>query len=137
MSRAFYYQGGCIPSAPASNMAQQWDDATSTYTAYAPDGTVANTRPFTAAEQAQADADAAHRAVLATRTALVSMAAEQPTLTAQMSADLASVASGWDTLTAAERTAIMGRVIGAFGTVMDAIAGHLIVSRIIPPPPPS
>jgi hypothetical protein len=35
-----------------------WDDATRTYTAYAEDGTVVSTRPYTAEENAAADARA-------------------------------------------------------------------------------
>lgn len=138
MSRLVYYPGGFVANAPAQNMAELWDDATSTYTAYAEDGTVTATRPYTAEEAALATAAAGAQqltqGIESARANLIVLASEQPALTTQMHADLTSVQSGWDTLTAAERTAIMGRVIAAFGTVMDAIAGHLIVSRIIPPP---
>lgn len=138
MSRLIYYPGGFVATAAAQNIAALWDDATSTYTAYAEDGTVTESRAYTAEETALAAiataAEQAAQGIESARTNLISLASEQSALTTQMNADLASVQSGWDALTTDERTAIMGRVIAAFGTVMDAIAGHLIVSRIIPPP---
>lgn len=119
-------------------LVEQGDDATATVTTWDTAGNVSSTRPYTAAETEAAAADAAFAAttaaVEASRAGLISMAGEQSALTTQMQDDLASVQSGWDTLTAAERTAIMGRVVAAFGTVMDAIAAHLVVSKIIPPP---
>ena len=42
-----------------TQIAQEWNDATQTYTQFAKDGTVITTRPYTAAEIAQANASAA------------------------------------------------------------------------------
>ena len=44
MSAYNYYQGG-------TQLSESWDDATATYVAYEPDGTVRLSRPFTVQEQ--------------------------------------------------------------------------------------
>lgn len=134
MSRYVTFPGGIIPSAPASNLQYQWDDATSTVTEWDQTGAVVSTRPYTAAEKDAAAAEATFPALVAARSTLVQMASEQSTVANQIAADLASVQSGWDNLTAAERTAIMGRVVEGFSTVTTALLNHLAVSRVIPPP---
>ena len=134
MSRYVTFPGGIIPSAPASNLQYQWDDATSTVTEWDQTGAVVSTRPYTAAESDAAAAEATFPALVAARSTLVQMASDQSTVANQIAADLASVQSGWDNLTAAERTAIMGRVVEGFSTVMTALLNHLAVSRVIPPP---
>ena len=52
MGTVYYYPN-------TSQISQQWNDATQTVTQYAPDGTITSTRPYTAAEIAQAATSAA------------------------------------------------------------------------------
>lgn len=60
---------------------EKWDDATRTYTAYDATGAQISTRPYTAAENAQADADAAR--LLA--------AANESTIETNLASDLAAM----------------------------------------------
>lgn len=62
-----YFAGGEIPSHPSRNRSELWDVATSTYTRWNPDGSVAETRPFTAAEVAEAQLLAAGDAAVRNR----------------------------------------------------------------------
>ena len=60
MSRQTYGIGGYDPAKPHNNMLSQWDDTTRTHTDYTT--TPPTVRPYTAAENAAADADAAAEA---------------------------------------------------------------------------
>jgi len=51
----------------------------------------------------------------------------------QLEADIASVAAGWQTLSAADQTAIMGRVLNGLGEMMGAVMNHMVVTNTIPP----
>jgi hypothetical protein len=65
MSATTFYPGGYNPSAPAGNVHERWDDATSTYTAWDASGVQTTTRAFTAGENIAAD-NAATAATTAT-----------------------------------------------------------------------
>ena len=56
MSHVIYWAGGLNASAPAQNKAQQWDDATRTYTSWDASGNQTLQRPYTTDENADADA---------------------------------------------------------------------------------
>jgi hypothetical protein len=61
----------------------------------------------------------------APRATIATLLAEQPTLSSQLEADIASVAN-WDSLTSAERAAILGRILqNGLGNAMQAIVAHL------------
>jgi len=51
----------------------------------------------------------------------------------QLKADIASVAAGWQTLSAVDQTAIMGRVLNGLGELMTAVMDHMVVTNTIPP----
>lgn len=70
MSAITYYPGGYDPSAPAQNMAQQWDDGTQTYTSWSQAGDVTTTRAYTTEEAAAAAATAAIAAATANQSDL-------------------------------------------------------------------
>ena len=53
---------------------------------------------------------------------LQDFSAQQPTVAAQLEADIATVTgTGWDTLTTADRQAIVARMLNGFGTLMTAV----------------
>lgn len=54
-----YHRGGYDAAKPAQNRAEEWDDATRTYTAWDAAGAQTAQRSYTAAENAAADARAA------------------------------------------------------------------------------
>lgn len=130
MGMLVYYPGG-------AQVSESWDDATETYTAYAPDGTVAQRRPYTAAEVAAATAEQnAQRVAAKIATAqqgIVDLHAQVPLLHNQLAADIATVQAGWDRLTADQRTAIMLRILNGFGTAMAGLLDHATVTGAIPP----
>jgi len=135
MSQVVFYAPGIIPSAPAHNMAEQWDDSTSTYTSWDQAGAVTLTRPYTAEETAAAQASAAARTAAATvdtaKGNLSGLLAQQSAFGTQLQTDISTVTStGWAALSAADQQAIMLRVLDGFGTVMTAIANHLTVTGI-------
>jgi len=90
-----------------------------------PDG-VNWTPPTTAAPTPQQQAAAG----------IVTLAAEQPAIAAQLQADITSVSAGWDTLTSTERTAIMGRVLTGFDTVMTAVQTNAVATGVLRPGSP-
>lgn len=59
MSRIIYHPGGYDPTATAENMAEQWDDAIQTYTAWDTSGNAIETRPYTPEETAAMNAEIA------------------------------------------------------------------------------
>lgn len=75
MSRTRYHAGGLITGAPAQNKAEEWDDATSTYSRWDEGGALAETRPYTAAEQVSATLAAATAAQVSTGDTLRQQAA--------------------------------------------------------------
>lgn len=68
------------------------------------------------------------------RANLTTLLGQQAALGAQLHADITAVTAGWQTLSAADQTAIMLRVLNGFGTTMTAIADHLAVNGIGNPP---
>lgn len=122
---------------PTSIPIEMGDDSTQTVTYYDATGAVVSTRPYSDREIAVATTRAAAQqaiaAVKATRDGLVSMASEVPSKLSQIQSDLAAVQSGWQSLSAADQTAIMSRVIDGFASIIQAMQDHLVVSGIIPP----
>ena len=57
---------------------------------------------------------------------LQDLSAQQPTVAAQLEADIATVTgTGWDTLTTADRQAIVARMLNRFGTLMTAVQAYI------------
>jgi hypothetical protein len=75
MSNVNYYPGGYNLTAPAGNKHEQWDDATSTYTAWDTSGVQTTTRAYTADETAAAQAAAAAATAATTAATLHTRAA--------------------------------------------------------------
>lgn len=71
-----YFLGGEIPAHPSRNRSELWDVATSTYTRWNADGSVAQTRPFNAAETAEAERVAKDAAAVTNRPVLETKAAQ-------------------------------------------------------------
>lgn len=135
--RTSYFPGGYEPAQPNGNISEVWDDAAGTYTRYNPDGTVAETRPLTADEQAALTAaDAADKqdaAVAQAQTGINGLYAQASTFQSQLQADLTAVQGGWGALTADQQTAIMGRILNGFATVMQGLTDHCTVTGAITP----
>lgn len=67
------------------------------------------------------------------RDTIATLLSQQSALQTQLEADIASVAN-WDSLTAAERSAIMGRILqSGLGSAMQAIQAHLVLTGNAPP----
>ena len=65
-------------------------------------------------------------------TTLQTLSAQQPTVAAQLQADIAAVTgTGWDTLTQADRQAIVGRMLDGFGTLMEAVQAHITATGVL------
>ena len=90
------------------------DDTTRTVTAYGPTGQVTNTRPYTTAENAAADAAAAQAALAATTAQLTTDTAADEAKIAQAIADLLTLLG--DDTTAGSIRAIMGPSTATAGT---------------------
>jgi hypothetical protein len=135
MSATTYHPGGFLPTAPAGNEHERWDDATSTYTAWDQSGVQTTTRAYTAAETAAAQAaalsskDAA--AVVNAHQGLDTLHAEVPTWRTQLQADITAVTPGWQTLTAQQQTDIVLRMLNGFGTAMSGLLDHATVTGAI------
>jgi hypothetical protein len=76
---------------------------------------------------------AAQQALAAAKTGLETLYGQQGAISSQLQADVASVGSGWATLDAATQTAILGRILAGFGTVMQAIAAMVTLTGAVPP----
>ena len=64
---------------------------------------------------------------------LQTLSAQQPTIAAQLEADIATVTgTGWDTLTQADRQAIVARMLNGVRTLMDALQAYITATA--PPP---
>lgn len=69
------------------------------------------------------------QAQAAAEATLANLFATQGQLAVQLQADIATVKKGWATLDAATQTAIMGRILAGFGTVMEALTAQLTVAN--------
>ena len=59
---------------------------------------------------------------------LANLMTEQAALTAELQADLIAVENGWDTLSAADKTDVLLRILNAFGIVMTALVAAVTAS---------
>lgn len=113
------------------------DATTGLYTRYNGAGTIAVQRPLSATElaavQAHDHAESESSAVAQAQQTVDNTQAQQPTFQQQLQADITTVQAGWDTLTADQRTAIMGRVLNGFSTVMSGLQAHATVTGAIDP----
>ncbi len=63
---------------------------------------------------------------------LQTLSDQQPTVAAQLEADIATVTgTGWDTLSQADRQAIVARMLGGFGTLMTALQAHITATGVL------
>ena len=137
MGAVQYYPGGFSATAPAQNMAERQDDATQTVTTYDTVGNVTSTTPYTAAQVAQMQAQQAAQAVqVALATAqggIDALLAQQSALASQIATDAAMFAATpvGSTLTS-EHIAALTRIVNGFGTTMQAITAHLILTNNAP-----
>ena len=70
MGLTIYYPGGYEAAAPAQNIAEQWNDATQTVTAWDVNGNVTASRPYNLAELWALTAEQAEQGLATNRTAL-------------------------------------------------------------------
>lgn len=114
MSIVMYYPGGYEGAAAAQNKAEQWDDATQTYTAWDTSGNVTQTRPYTTAEAATLQAQQLKASLVVNQTTI------QANVTAHMatiSAWIAANPSG-AVLTAAQ-TLVLAKLMYGIGLIIN------------------
>lgn len=118
-------------------LVEELDADTGLCTRYNPMGAVLDQRPLTATELAavrQYDTEQAKvSAVAQAQQQVDGIQQQQSSFHQQLQADIAAVQGGWDTLTADQRTAIMGRVLNGFSTVMTGLHAHAAVTGAIDP----
>jgi hypothetical protein len=68
------------------------------------------------------------QAISNAQSVLANLMTEQAALTAELQADLIAVENGWDTLSAADKTDVLLRVLNAFGIVMTALVAAVTAS---------
>lgn len=61
---------------------------------------------------------------------LITLLTERDALITQLTADLTSVAAGWQTLDVATQTAILTRMLDAFGTIMEALVATVTAAQV-------
>jgi hypothetical protein len=61
---------------------------------------------------------------------LADLLTEQEALAEQLQADLTAVGNGWETLSAADQTAVLLRMLNAFGTVMEALVASVTAAQM-------
>lgn len=96
------------------------------------DGAVVDTHPATAEEQSNFGAALPPVPPTPAQADIVALQEEVPSWRQQIAADMQAVAGGWDTLTADQRTQLMLRVLGGFGTAMQGLLAHATITGAIP-----
>jgi hypothetical protein len=131
-----YHPGGFIATAAQQNRAELWDPA-SGYTSWDLSGKVLASRPLSAAESAalaaQDAANSAAQSVSTAQSGLNTLHGSLPGWQSQLQADLTTVAAGWDTLTPAQRSDIITRMLNGFASAMSATVDHATVTGALPP----
>ena len=63
---------------------------------------------------------------------LQTLSDQQSAIATQLEADIATVTgTGWDTLSTADRQAIVGRMLNGFGTLMTAVQAHITATGVL------
>ena len=63
---------------------------------------------------------------------LQTLSDQQSAIATQLEADISTVTgTGWDTLSTADRQAIVGRMLNGFGTLMTAVQAHITATGVL------